>query len=164
LLYNNLEKEGNRVRNTILDVNKSFFDEKQVPSFGYELLREVLLPDLLGKDTPQLLYWAGKNLARKYPLDTIEMIVDFFTKAGWGHLTLDKDKKDELEFHLTGDLISNRLSSKEPSTFQLEAGFLAQQIQLQKGRLSEAHEQQKNRALKVIFTVKTDKKDIINTI
>lgn len=164
MLYNNLEKEGNRVRNTILDVNKSFFDEKQVPSFGYELLREVLIPDLLGKDTPQLLYWAGKNLARKYPLDSIEMIVDFFSKAGWGQLTLDKDKKEELEFHLTGDLVSNRLSSKEPSTFQLESGFLAQQIEHQKGQLSEAYEQQKNRALKVIFTVKTDKKDIIKHI
>lgn len=151
------------LRHRLLDENKSFYDEKQVPSFGYELLREVLLPDLLGKDTPQLLYWAGKNLARKYPLDSIELIPSFFLQAGWGNLILVKEKKDEFEFHLTGDLISNRLQKKETATFQLEAGFLAWQIQQLTGQLSESYEQQKKRALQVIFTVKSDKKDNTST-
>jgi predicted hydrocarbon binding protein len=132
-----------------------------ISGFGYELIREVLLPDLLGKDTASILYWAGKNLARKYPLETVEDIVTFFDKAGWGTLTVASERKDELEFELTSPLIEARLSSKEECTFQLEAGFLAQQIEQQKKLVTETYEQQKKRAKKIIFTVKWDRKDTL---
>jgi predicted hydrocarbon binding protein len=132
-----------------------------ISGFGYELIREVLLPDLLGKDTASILYWAGKNLARKYPLETVEDIITFFDKAGWGTLTVASERKDELEFELTSPLIEARLFSKEECTFQLEAGFLAQQIEQQKKLVTETYEQQKKRAKKIIFTVKWDRKDTL---
>jgi predicted hydrocarbon binding protein len=132
-----------------------------ISSFGYEIIREILLPDLLGKETASILYWAGKSLARKYPLETMEEIISFFEKAGWGTLTIVSEGKDELEFELTSPLIITRLSYKEDCTFQLEAGFLAQQIEQQKKRITEAYEQPKKRAKKVVFTVKWDKKDMI---
>jgi predicted hydrocarbon binding protein len=132
-----------------------------ISGFAYELIREVLLPDLLGKDTASVLYWAGKSLARKYPLETIEDIITFFDKAGWGTLTVASERKDELDFELTSPLIAARLSSKEECTFQLEAGFLAQQIEQQKKLVTEAYEQQKKRTKKIIFTVKWDRKDIL---
>ncbi len=128
-----------------------------VPAFGYELIREEVLSDVLGKNTPQLLYWAGKNLARKYPLDTVDDIIAFFIHAGWGTLHIESFKKNEMEFHLTGELVSKRIQKKEEHSFQLEAGFLAQQIQQQHNQLTEAYEQQKKRALHVIFTVKSEK-------
>jgi predicted hydrocarbon binding protein len=132
-----------------------------ISSFGYEIIREILLPDLLGKETASILYWAGKSLARKYPLKTIEDVITFFDKAGWGTLTIISESKDELEFELTSPLIAARLAHKENCTFQLEAGFLAQQIELQKSLVTEAYEQQKKRAKKIVFTVKWDKKDTI---
>ena len=41
-----------------------------VSLFGHELIRNDLLHELLGKDAPEILYWAGKKLARQYPLET----------------------------------------------------------------------------------------------
>ncbi|MCH1627955.1 YslB family protein [Fredinandcohnia quinoae] len=139
---------------------KEFSNEQMVSVFGYELIREILLPDILGKETPQLLYWGGKNLARKFPLPTLEEIVSFFSDAGWGQLTIEKSEKNHMEFHLTSEMISTRFKHKDTMTYQLESGFLAQQIQQQRGQLTESYEQQKKRANKVIFTVKWDQKDI----
>lgn len=66
--------------------------ELKVPAFGYELIREDLLNELLGEDTPDILYWAGKQIARKYPLFSINEIKEFFTNAGWGTLELIHEK------------------------------------------------------------------------
>lgn len=133
-----------------------------IPGFGYELLREVLLPDLLGKETASILYWAGKRLARRYPLDTFDEIIVFFEKAGWGTLTATKERNDELEVELTGAIVTARMSINDNCSFQLEAGFLAQQIEQQKRCVAEAYEQQKKRAKKVIFTIKWDRKDEVD--
>lgn len=144
-----------------VNINENQINNDQTVSvFGYELIREILLPDLLGKETPQLLYWGGKNLARKFPLPTIEEIILFFQDAGWGELTVERSDKHSMEFHLLGEMISTRFKHKDICTFQLESGFLAQQIQQQRNQLTESFEQQKKRAQKVIFTVKWDRKDL----
>ena len=62
-------------------------EDVSLNAFAYELLREELLPDLIGNDSDGILYWAGRNLARKYPLETIEEVIQFFEKVGWGTLS-----------------------------------------------------------------------------
>ncbi|RHW40679.1 DUF2507 domain-containing protein [Neobacillus notoginsengisoli] len=133
-----------------------------VNKFGYELIREVLLPELLGKDGPEILYWAGKLLARKYPLETIEEIIAFFARASWGELSVRKLSKNEIEFELAPVLLASRVTSKAETYFQLEAGFLAQQIEQQKGVTAEAFEHPVKRSQLASFTVKWDSKDPVN--
>ncbi|WP_433743508.1 YslB family protein [Falsibacillus pallidus] len=135
--------------------------EDMVPLFGYELLREVLIPDLLGKETPDILYWAGKHLARKFPLLSDEEIQSFFLEAGWGHLRAVKQGKNSTEYELTSPAIQKRLEMKEQSCFRLEAGFLAQQIQNQQKAITEAHEEVQRRQKKVHILVQWDQKDKI---
>lgn len=130
--------------------------ELKVPAFGYELIREDLLNELLGEDTPDILYWAGKQIARKYPLFSINEIKEFFTNAGWGTLELIHEKKYEMEFTLSSDLIKNRLLTRTGATFQLEAGFLAEQIQQIRKVYTETYEHPKKKNGQVIFTVKWD--------
>jgi len=144
------------VKNALYKQNDPESIELTVPAFGYELIRQDVLTEVLGKDSSQLLYWAGKSLARKYPLETTDEIINFFSQAGWGTLSIESTNKKEMEIHLTGDLISLRLQNLKELSFQLEAGFLAQQFQQQRNQLTEAYEQQKKRALKVIFTIKSD--------
>lgn len=136
-------------------------EESQVPAFGYELIREVLLNDILGKDSNQILYWAGKQLARKFPLNGEQEVVAFFQNAGWGHLEIIKFSKTEMELSLTGEIISRRLDLYPDCHFQLEAGFLAEQFTLQKKFLSESTEEIKRRAKKVTFTIQWDPRDPI---
>lgn len=130
-----------------------------IPAFGYELLREELLHDLLGKDAPDILYWAGKRLARKYPLQTEEELFSFFIQAGWGNLTKNLENKKEIEYELTSLIIQNRCKENAQATFQLEAGFIAQQIEQKKEVICETFEHPRKKGGKVIFTVKWDKKD-----
>lgn len=134
-------------------------EPRNISIFGYELMREVLLPDILGKDTPEILYWAGKRLARKYPLKTIDEVIQFFSRAAWGDLTIKNEKKDELEFELISPLLVSRVKSKAEHFFQLEAGFLAQQIEYQKEAVAETFEHPVKHAQNVLFTVKWDKRD-----
>lgn len=137
--------------------------DETISTFGYELIREVLLLELLGDDAPEILYWAGKKLARKFPQDTIEMTIDFFQQASWGSLTLYKQTKNEMELELFSPLIKERCEQNKNCTFQLEAGFIAQQIENQKGVICEAFEHPKKKKGKVQFTVKWDSKDTITS-
>jgi predicted hydrocarbon binding protein len=137
-------------------------EDIHISAFGSELIRQILLPELLGKETANILYWAGKSLARRYPLETMPDIIAFFEKAGWGTLSIVEERSDELHVELTGPIITARFALHENCTFQLEAGFLAQQIEHQKRRVAEAFEQQKKRVNKVLIIIKWDRKDEIN--
>jgi hypothetical protein len=133
--------------------------QTSISAFSDFLFRQQLLPNLFGKETPFILYWAGKDLARKYPLATMDDVIAFFEHAGWGNLSLLEEKKDSCEFQLDGALVAMRFDYGGECTFQLEAGFLAQQFEQQKGCVTEAFEQQKRRTKTVLFTVKWDRKD-----
>lgn len=136
--------------------------QPSISLFGYELIRDVLLPELLGKDAPEILYWAGKRLARKYPLGSMEEIKRFFLDAEWGLLEIKEEKRSEMVLELAGELISARLKNDRNLSFQLEAGFLAQQLESQKNLTAEAFEHPTKRSGKIQFTVKWDKSDILN--
>lgn len=132
-----------------------------IQPIALELLRDDLLPDLLGKEAGQILYWAGKSLARRYPLDSIEAVFDFFEKACWGTLKITEQKKREMHFELTSPFISKRFQNKQSTTYQLEAGFLAEQIQQQRQVIAETYEDQKKRTEIVHFIVQWDPSDIL---
>ncbi|MBM7660618.1 putative hydrocarbon binding protein [Bacillus mesophilus] len=137
----------------------SQFEHLHTSGIAYELIREILIPDLLGQELPSILYWSGKNIARKYPLSTIEEIIQFFKDAGWGELSILEQKSSEIQFELSGDFITARNQSRKGVSYQLEAGFIAQQIEFIQQMLTEAFEEQKKRHNKVLFTARWDKKD-----
>lgn len=122
--------------------------EIEMNAYAYELIREIVLPDMLGQDYSSMMYWAGKHLARKFPLESWEEFPAFFEEAGWGTLTNVSAKKQELEFELEGPIISNRLKHQKEPCFQLEAGFIAEQIQLMNDQIAESYEQVKRERIK----------------
>ncbi|MDN7240310.1 YslB family protein [Planococcus sp. N028] len=117
--------------------------------FGYELIRDHVLADILGAHETEILYWAGKSLARKFPLYTLDEAPDFFQQAHFGELTLEKASKDETVFSLKPAKMENRC-------FKLEAGFLAQQKQKIDGCLTEAYEEVYQKKNLIRITLKTD--------
>jgi predicted hydrocarbon binding protein len=135
--------------------------DETVSAFGYELLKNVLIPELLGEEQSSILYWAGKNLARKYPLESTDEIAEFFRKAGWGDLTVDTEGKNKITFSLTSKLITRQLKQHKTATFALETGFVAQQIQTIKNRLADATSSVRKKRT-VTITVEWDHKDVIH--
>lgn len=147
-------------------MNESNYTEELqqiVPAFGYELIREVLLNDILGPEAPAILYWAGKRLARKYPMETMDDLVHFFQQAGWGSLNIKKESNHEMELELSGGLIEKRCMENNQCHFQLEAGFIAEQIELQRKVICETYEHPRKKKGIITFTVKWDKKDFISS-
>lgn len=72
--------------------------ELETSNFGYDLIRNDVLSELLGTEKETLLYWVGKSTARSYPLETTDELISFFEKAQWGTLSLVK--KNPMKKHL----------------------------------------------------------------
>jgi len=131
----------------------SHLDQLHTAGAGYDILRYVALPELLGKETKTILYFAGRNLARKFDITSMEDINYIFEKLGWGHLELIKEKKKEFIFHLMSDSVALRLQSSLDADFRLEAGFLAEAMQQVKDTTCECAEKINERIFRVEFTV-----------
>lgn len=130
---------------------------KTIPSFGYEIVRDHLLHTILGKHEEDVLYWAGKELARKFPLFSLDELPTFFSEAGWGTIILEKETKDEA-FYILEATEDNSLNI-EQRCFRLEAGFLAEQMQKQLGFLTECYDEKYEKKNFVKFTLKSDLKE-----
>ncbi|GAE92703.1 hypothetical protein JCM21714_1714 [Gracilibacillus boraciitolerans JCM 21714] len=102
----------------------------QTTSSGYDLIRYIGIPDMLGQESDLILYVMGKKLARQAECISIEEIQEFFQHVGWGgELALSQEKRrGGYLFELSGSIIQARLQTLEKIDFQLEAGFLAETI------------------------------------
>ena len=130
----------------------------QIPLFGYELIRDHVLSNILGKHENEILYWAGKDLARNFPLYSMDEAQQFFIEAGWGVLTLLKESKDEVIYTLSETSNPDQI---EKRCFRLEAGFLAAQKERNIGFLTECFEEKNVKQNMVTFKLKTDLKEPI---
>ena len=123
--------------------------------FSYLLIRDYLLGNILGEHTDEILYWAGKDLARQFPLKSQEDLYEAMIYCGFGQLELLKKEKNTQQYRLESDLITVR-TQNEQASFQLEAGFLAQQIQMTTGIPCEAKAE--------IIVGKDKKKEVLITL
>ncbi|MFC7061594.1 YslB family protein [Halobacillus seohaensis] len=120
---------------------------------GFDLLRYYTLPDFLGKDSPYLLYFMGKNIARETTATTFEDLYEFFQYMGWGALQLIKEKRKEMIFHLQGHIVEKRLNQKIYKVdFRLECGFLAETLQSITGDTYECIEEISSKEHIVVIT------------
>lgn len=119
-------------------MSKKFFTTSSAAkTFPLTLLRDSLLPSLVGTDG-ELLYWAGKKMAREFILSKDEELSLFFAEAGFGQLKRVQSHKGTQTFELSGTVIESRQAVAEHPNYLLEAGFLAETIQNQLGHLTEA--------------------------
>lgn len=123
--------------------------------FGYEIIRDHVLPSILGKSEEEILYWAGKEVARKFPIFTTDELPSFFVEAGWGTLTIERLSKHEAFYKLTNNSFSLKIQER---TFNLESGFIAEQYQKVNGVLTECISEQNHKGEFVQFHVKWDSK------
>ncbi|WP_164216866.1 YslB family protein [Virgibacillus sp. YIM 98842] len=131
----------------------SQLDELNTNGAGYDVLRYVGLPELLGNEADALLYFMGRNIARKLDIAEMDDILNCFDKLGWGKLELVKQKKNQMVFHLMSDAVVYRLKSELNTEFRLEAGFLAEAIQSIQNMECECTEEINTRIYQVQFNV-----------
>ncbi|OMP67516.1 YslB family protein [Domibacillus epiphyticus] len=128
--------------------------DPSISVFGYELIRDVLLGDILGSDSADILYWGGKMLARRFPCTGTEELSAFFSEAGWGQIELLKEKKKEMIYRLSGGMTERRFEVQTDPSFTLESGFIAEQIAARHDAAAEAICSLQKRSKQVEITVK----------
>ncbi|GAA0434759.1 MAG: YslB family protein [Bacillota bacterium] len=133
-------------------ITVSQMEELHTAGAGYDILRYVGLPELLGRESHTLLYFMGRKLARKFELSTMGDIFIIFENLGWGQLELVKNKKKEMVFQLMSDSIVQRLKAPFEADFRLEAGFLAEALQMTENCDCECVESVHSRIHQVEFT------------
>lgn len=102
-------------------------------------MRDVILPAILGKETDEMLYWIGKDLARVYPVATSEDLIYLTNQLGFGRLVQRKKSNTSQIWRLTGPIVKERIQrNDEETSFGLECGFLAQEIEFQLGTVAES--------------------------
>ncbi|WP_288528490.1 YslB family protein [uncultured Secundilactobacillus sp.] len=123
-------------------MNNEIYDQylenpDRAPLFGQALIRDVVLPDILGDDVDNIAYWEGKQLARRFQLGNIEDLSRFFQQAAFGTLQLTTQTAKEWQFSLSGAPVASRLAYNLQAPFMLEAGFLAQTVEQMIGVVAE---------------------------
>ncbi|MFO8069963.1 MAG: DUF2507 domain-containing protein [Alkalibacterium sp.] len=108
------------------------------PLKSISFLRDHLLPNLLKDDEKDILYWAGKELARSSTFDSFEELTEQMTTIFLGALEQTKSTKHTFLYDWTGPLVSHRLTTQAAPSFSLEAGFLAEGYQQVTGIYTEA--------------------------
>ncbi|WP_228551026.1 YslB family protein [Sporosarcina cascadiensis] len=131
--------------------------QTEATNFGYNLMRDHLLPTLLGKHEDEILYWLGKDMARKFPVLSLEELPAFFKEAGWGQLTMDKTIKHEIHYILH----NSSLLELSGGSCSLEAGFLAEQHQKVNGYVTECYGEKMPKESFIHFIVKGDPKSVL---
>jgi len=111
----------------------SLLDELHTSGAGYDVLRYISLPNLFGEESSTMLYFMGKNLARSLNLSSLDDLYHAADKLGWGRLELVKKKRRSLTFNLMADAIFHRLQASVDVDFRMEAGFIAETVQLLEG-------------------------------
>lgn len=131
----------------------TLLDRLHTPGAGYDLLRYVSLPELFGSETDTLLYYTGRSLARKINIENLDDLYAIFEKLGWGKLELIKEKRNHLTFHLLSDAVVLRLQAPFETEFRLEAGFLAEAIEMLRGTPCECVETIHGKIHQVAFKI-----------
>ena len=123
--------------------------------FLNQVYRDFILPDILGSDTAEILYWSGKHVSRKYDLASEDDLEQFFDMAGFGELKLTKESRREMSWLLTGQNLRDRIASGAKE-FSLESGIIAQAAQNQQEREAEAAAVIGKKGANVQFTARFD--------
>lgn len=127
-----------------------------VSAFAPLLLRDALLANILTDDYANITYWAGKELARQFPVETSADLPAFFEKAAFGDLTIKYQSDDQQQWLLSGTMVEDRLATNHQADFSLETGFLAQQLELQEEVVAEGTFQVSARQQTVTVRILTD--------
>jgi predicted hydrocarbon binding protein len=131
-----MAKQKNENENEIIDEKVVVAETNEAQSeltekyFAVSVLRDFVLPDLLDKDTPELLYWAGKDLSRRLAISDMNDLPRVFNNAGFGDLSITNQSKGSYKYKLSGPEVIQRFNlNNDNPEFSLEAGFISETVQ-----------------------------------
>ncbi|UED70666.1 MULTISPECIES: DUF2507 domain-containing protein [Brevibacillus] len=109
-------------------------ERMNMPYLGYHLLRETLTNSLLGDSESPILYWLGKDLGRKIPIQSSTGPIMPFIRLGLGQLDLLEESAETIVYKLTHTIHNYQTPERLSRSLSLEAGIIAGSIEQWKGK------------------------------
>ncbi|MGG1661815.1 DUF2507 domain-containing protein [Brevibacillus sp. NRS-1366] len=110
-----------------------YAERMNMPYLGYHFLRETLTNTLLGNSESPILYWLGKDIGRKIPIQSANGIILPFMRLGLGQLDLLEATEECTTYKLSHTIHSYQSPERLSRTLSLESGIVAGALERWKG-------------------------------
>ncbi|MGG3886407.1 DUF2507 domain-containing protein [Brevibacillus panacihumi] len=127
-------KETDQLSALLPTASIAYAERMNMPYLGYHLLRETLTQTLLGESESPILYWVGKNMGRKIPIQSANGIILPFIRLGLGQLDLLKESEQHLHYSLSHTIYPYMSQERLSRTLSLECGVIAGAIEEWRGK------------------------------
>ncbi|QRG69297.1 DUF2507 domain-containing protein [Brevibacillus choshinensis] len=112
----------------------AYAERMNMPYLGYHLLRETLTNHLLGDSESPILYWLGKEIGEKIPIQSSAGIVLPFMRLGLGQLDLIEETKLRIHYKLSHAIFPYMTDQRLSRSLSLECGIIAGAIERWRGQ------------------------------
>ncbi|RNB86096.1 DUF2507 domain-containing protein [Brevibacillus panacihumi] len=127
-------KETDQLSALLPTASIAYAERMNMPYLGYHLLRETLTQTLLGESESPILYWIGKNMGRKIPIQSANGIILPFIRLGLGQLDLLKESEQHLHYSLSHTIYPYMSQERLSRALSLECGVIAGAIEAWRGQ------------------------------
>lgn len=112
----------------------AYAERMNMPYLGYHLLRETLTNTLLGDSESPILYWLGKEIGEKIPIQSSAGIVLPFMRLGLGQLDLIEESDLRIHYKLSHAIFPYMTDQRLSRSLSLECGIIAGAIERWRGK------------------------------
>jgi predicted hydrocarbon binding protein len=144
-------KETDQLAALIPTPSIAYAERMNMPYLGYHLLRETLTQDLLGESESPILYWIGKNMGRKIPIQSAQGIILPFIRLGLGQLDLIEETASFINYTLTHTIYPHMSVERLSRSLSLECGVIAGAIEQWQNRPTVVQMEMEEQGSKSIF-------------
>lgn len=127
-------KEKDQLAELLPPQSIPYAERMNMPYLGYHLLRETLTNTLLGDSESPILYWLGKDLGRKIPIQSSNGPILPFIRLGLGQLDLLEESEERIVYKLTHAIFHYQTPERLSRSLSFETGIIAGCIEQWKGR------------------------------
>ncbi|MED4753876.1 DUF2507 domain-containing protein [Brevibacillus choshinensis] len=112
----------------------AYAERMNMPYLGYHLFRETLTNTLLGDSESPILYWLGKDIGVKIPIQSSAGIVLPFMRLGLGQLDIMEESELQIQYKLSHAIFHYMTDQRLSRALSLECGIIAGAIERWRGK------------------------------
>lgn len=118
-------KETDQLSALLPQESIAYAERMNMPYLGYHLLRETLTNTLLGDSESPILYWLGKDIGEKIPIQSAAGIVLPFMRLGLGQLDLMEESELRIHYKISHAIFHYMTDQRLSRALSLECGIIA---------------------------------------
>ncbi|MED1952698.1 DUF2507 domain-containing protein [Brevibacillus centrosporus] len=127
-------KETDQLSALLPEKSIAYAERMNMPYLGYHVLREALTHTMLGESESPILYWLGKDIGGKIPIQSANGIIMPFIRLGLGQLDLLEESESRILFKLSHAIFPYMSEQRKSRALSLECGIVAGAVEQWRGK------------------------------